>query len=120
MMSTHLAAIDSVFLAHTLLDERVAGFALDGLPAHGLADCDSVPGEARIVNDRGAGMLLQKALRQQPDDIIALNEGTTFIKKEASIKITIPGNCQIGAALLNGINSGLAILFQQWIRHTIR
>src|SRR6185369_8743879 len=97
MMRAHLAAIDRVDLAHLLLDERMARLALHRLAARCLDDVERVPSEPRVVHDPIAGVLLQKTLREQPDDVVALDEVAACIKEEAAVVVAVPRETQIGA-----------------------
>ena len=55
MVRTHLAAIERPRLAHLLLDEGMAGFRNDSLPAAFADDIDRVPGKPRVVDDGASG-----------------------------------------------------------------
>ena len=57
-MRAHLAAVNGIFFAHLVFDERMAALAHDRLSAELLGNLDRVPGQTRIVNDLAARILL--------------------------------------------------------------
>ncbi|MCY1439257.1 hypothetical protein D9M71_554880 [compost metagenome] len=63
-MGAHLATVDGVLQAHALLDEGMAGLALDGDAAVFAAGVEGVPGQSRVVNDLRAGLFLQEGCGQ--------------------------------------------------------
>ncbi|MNO02762.1 hypothetical protein D3C81_2232620 [compost metagenome] len=71
------------------------GFALNGDAARLLNLLDSVPGQARVVDDLTAGVLLEQHFSQQADKVIALNEPTIGIEEEAAIEVTVPGQAHV-------------------------
>src|SRR5690606_8103957 len=74
VVGAHFAAVDRVFVAHSLLDEGVAGFAFDGFAAGGFDQIQGVPGQAGVVNDFAAAGFSQELVRQQSDDVVAFDE----------------------------------------------
>ena len=70
-MRAHLAAVDAVYLSHLFLDERMAGLALHGVSTRIADDVERVPCQPWIMNHVGARMVLEDALGQQADDVIA-------------------------------------------------
>ena len=119
MVSAHLATINCILLPHALLDESMTSLALNGPPAHGFANFPGIPDQTRIMDDGRTRLFGQETLRQQSDNVIPLNKITGFIKKEAAIKITIPGNAKIGIVFMNGVDGWLAVFFQQRIGYTV-
>ena len=74
MMRTHLTAINSIVLAHSLLNERVSSLRLYGCATSPIDDINSVPHQTWVVNYGSTGMLLQHHLSQQTHYIVTLNE----------------------------------------------
>ena len=110
MVRAHLAAVEGVFGAHALLDEGVSGLGLHGAPAGGGDFVDGVPGQARVVNDGGAGDFLQQRLGEQADDVVALDEAAVFVKKKAAVEIAVPRHAEVRAVLLDGVDGSLAVI----------
>jgi hypothetical protein len=110
MVGTHFPPIDGVFAAHTFLDKGVSGLALHrntaGTPHH----IHRIPGQAGVMDDPGSGMTLQHDHRQQTDQVIALNKATPFIEEKATIKVTVPGQPQIGVMGQYRLAGGLPAL----------
>ena len=80
-----------------LIDKSVAGASLDGSPTSFRYKVMRVPNDPRIVNDRRAWIFGEECLREQTDDIFAVDEGSRVIKEEAAVEIAIPGDAEIGA-----------------------
>ena len=118
-MRAHLSAIDGVFGAHALFDKRMAGLALHGPTAEARHDGLRVPGQARIVHHRGAGMVFQESLGEQADHIVALDKASAGIEKETAIEIAIPGDAEVGAVLAHRLYAGAAVLFEQGIGNAV-
>ena len=115
VMGAHLTAVDGVFLAHALLDEGMAGLALDRLAAVLLADVDGVPGQPRVVDDPGARVLLQEGFGEQTDDVVALDEFTVLVEQEAAVEVAVPGDAHVGVVRPDRIGGGRAIFRQDGV-----
>ncbi len=89
-MSAHLAAVHGVDLAHALLDEGVPRLALHGLAAEAAHDLERAPGQPRVVHDPLAGRLREEGLREQADDVVALDELTELVEQEAAVVVAVP------------------------------
>src|SRR5690606_22202025 len=50
---------------------------------------------------------------------VTLDKIAVFIKKEAAVKIAVPGDAHIGAVFYHSAGSGGAILRQQWIGYAV-
>src|SRR5690606_14067723 len=111
--------IYGVFLAHHLLEIGVARAAGERAAAHAFHDVDGVPGEAGIVEDRAARLLLQHALGDEADQIIAFDEAPLVVIEEATVEIAVPGDRQIGAVLDNGAARLLALFRQERIGDSV-
>src|SRR5690606_24198331 len=109
-----------VDLAHRLLDERVAGLALHRLAAGLLDEIDRAPGEARVVNDRLARMLLEEAHREEPDDVVALDEDAVLVEEEATVEVAVPRKAEIGAGLADLLDRRGAVALDHRVRHAVR
>ncbi|SVK48081.1 Uncharacterised protein [Acinetobacter baumannii] len=119
-MSAHLSTINGVFRTHAFFNESMAGFRHHRY-APGIGDhIDGVPTQAWIVDDLRARLFLQEGLRQQADDIIALNEIAFFIEQEAAIEIAVERNAHISAMLTHRIGGIRTTLRQQWVGNTVR
>ncbi len=71
------------------------------------------------MNHFGAGRLQQKRFRQKPDKVVALDKTTGGIEEEATIKVAVPSQPDIGTGTQNRIAGRPAILFQQRVGYTI-
>ncbi len=120
VVGAHLAAVDGVFLAHTLFDKRMTGFGHHRLAARGLHHVDGVPGKTRIVNDLRPRVFLEERFRQQADNVVAFDELPFFVEQEAAVKIAVKGDTHIGAVLNHRVASVVAALRQQRVRDTVR
>ena len=65
------------------------------------------------------GWRFEHRLGQQADNIIALDKLTRLVKNEAAVKITVPRNTQVGAALQDSVPRGGPVLLEQRIRDTV-
>ena len=63
-MGAHFAAVDGVFVAHSLFDEGVAGFAFNGFAAGGFDQIQGIPDKAGVVDDFAAAGLAQELVGQ--------------------------------------------------------
>ena len=120
MMCTHLTAIDGIFGAHALLDERMAGFGLYRHTAGCTHHVDRVPGQPRIVDDLRTGFVSQNLRGKQADQVITFDEFALTIKKETAVEIAVPGDAKIRAARTYGISGCRPIFGQQRIWNAIR
>src|SRR5690606_34949086 len=120
VMRAHLAAVDRVDLAHRLLDERMAGLALHGLAAGALDEIDRAPREPRIVHDRLAGILLEETHREEPDDVVALDERAFLVEEEAAVEVAVPCETEIRAGLADLLDRHDAVALDHRIRHAVR
>ena len=119
-MRAHLAAVDRVFLAHDLLDERVARLALHRPAAERFDGLDRVPHEARVVDDRLARVLAEHALRQQPDDVVALDEAAVLVEEKTAVEVAVPGDAEVGPGRADGVDRGRPVLDEHRVRHAVR
>ena len=103
MVRAHFSAVDGVFLAHGFLDEGVAGLGGQGLAAKAGHELFRVPGEARIVNDPGSRVLLEKGLGQHAHDVVALDEGALMIPEEAAVEVAVEGHAKVRAGFPHGL-----------------
>ena len=74
VVSTHLAAINGVFRTHAFFNESMTGFSTSRVRPGTGDHIDGVPTQAWIVDYLRARLFSARGLRQQADDIIALNE----------------------------------------------
>ena len=118
-MRAHFATIDTVYLTHLFLDERVSRLALHRLSTVSLDQFDGIPGQARIVHDAFAGILLQQLHAEQADQVVTLDKATVVIEQKATIEVAIPGNAEIGAMLLDRVDGRAASLGKQRIRNAV-
>ncbi len=94
-MCRHFTAVNRVYLAHTLLDKRVPGFAQHGLTPGGSRNILSVPGQTRVVDDALRSEPSEKSFRQQPDNVIPLDEMALAIEEKTAIKVSVPSDAHI-------------------------
>ncbi|SAB61585.1 Uncharacterised protein [Enterobacter hormaechei] len=120
VVGAHLAAVDGVFLTHTLFDKRVAGFGHHRLAARGLHHVDGVPGKTRIVNDFRPRVFLEERFRQQANDVVAFDKLPFLVEQEAAVEIAVKGDTHIGAVLNHRVAGVVAALRQQRVRNTVR
>ncbi len=57
-MSTHLSAVDRIFLTHTLFDEGVPRFRHHRNAASFSHNIDGIPGQSRVMDDLRAWFFL--------------------------------------------------------------
>src|SRR5690606_2926720 len=106
VVGAHFAAVNRVFVAHSLFDEGVAGFAFDGFAAGGFDQLQGIPGQAGVVDDFAAAGFAQELVCQQADDVVALDEAAGFVEEEATVVVAVPGDAHGGAILEHGIGGG--------------
>jgi hypothetical protein len=53
------------------------------------------------VHDGLAGVSRQERFRQQPHEIVALDEDPTVIKKETAVEVSVPGNAEVSTVFAN-------------------
>ena len=119
-MGAHFAAVQRAFPSHPLLHEGMAGFVLDRHAAGGANHIQRIPGQPGVVDDLGAGMPDQQGFRQQPNQIITLDETTRFIEEETAVEITVPGQPQVGPMFAHRLCRGIPAFRQQGIGNTVR
>ena len=68
------------------------------LPPAARDHVERVPGEPRVVHDPLARVLLQEALREHPDDVVALDEVAALVEEEAAVVVAVPRNPEVGAS----------------------
>ncbi|CCK15078.1 conserved hypothetical protein [Cronobacter universalis NCTC 9529] len=119
-MRAHFAAVDGVFLAHTLFDKRMTGFRHDRRAARALHHVNGVPGQTRIVNDLRAGVFFEERFGQQTDNVVALDKLPGFVEQEAAVEIAVKGDAHIRAMFDNRVAGVVAALRQQRVRNTVR
>ncbi|MNT18710.1 hypothetical protein D3C72_1539270 [compost metagenome] len=98
-MGAHFAAVNRVFFAHALFDERMTGFRHHRRAARRAHYVDGVPGEARIVNDFRARIFFEEGFSQQADDVIAFDKLAVLIEQEAAVKVAVKGDAHVRAVL---------------------
>ena len=119
VVGAHLAAIDGVFGAHALLDEGVAGLALDRNAARSFDLLNGVPSQAWVVDDLAAWVLFQEHFGQQADQVVTLDEATLVVEEEAAVEVAVPGDTHVGAVFQQGLAGQLAVFRQQRVGHAI-
>src|SRR5207253_8906545 len=82
--------VSRIDLAHFLFDEGMPRLAEHRGTAVAGDDIERVPGEARIVHDARPGLAPEKDLRQQPDQVVPLDELPGLIEEEAAIVVAVP------------------------------
>ena len=63
---------------------------------------------------------MQENLRQQADNIIALDKICLLVKEEAAVEVAIPGNTKIRTALTYNLSRSFTVGQQQRVGHTVR
>ena len=96
VVRAHFTAIDGVFRAHSLFDERMPRFAHYRHATAGFDDILRVPGQPRVVNNRRTRLGQQKHLGQQTDDVITFDVLAQLVEEETAIEIAVPGDAQVG------------------------
>ncbi len=120
MMCTHLAAVDAVDLAHLLLDKGMPGLAQHRHTAPAAHDVQSIPGEARIVDDAGARLDFQKGFRQQTHEVVAFDELPVLVKEEAAVVIAVPRQPDGRPGPAHDLRGGRLVLEEHGIRDAVR
>ncbi len=115
VVGAHFAAVDRVFVTHSLFDEGVAGFAFDGFAPSRLNEVEGVPGQAGVVDDFAAAGFAQELVGEQTNNVIALDKTTVFVEEEAAVVVAVPGNAHGGTFCDNGVSGGGAIFRQNRI-----
>ena len=69
-----------------------------GRAAVALHDVERVPGEARVMHDARARLLLQEGLGQQAHQVVALDELPALIEEEAAVVVAVPGQSHVRTA----------------------
>ena len=64
MVGTHFAAVNGIYLAHTLFNKRVTRFTGDSVTSSGGNNGLSIPGQPGIVHHALGALLGQKCLGQ--------------------------------------------------------
>ena len=49
------------------------------------------------------GCRLQRPLRQQPHEVVAVDELALLVEEEAAVEVAVPGDAQVGARLEHGL-----------------
>src|SRR6266850_7581467 len=119
MVGAHLPAVRGIDLAHLVLDERMSGFAQYRRAAIAAYDVERVPGEARVMHDARSGLLPEKGLRQEPDQVVPLDELSALIEEEAAIVVPIPGHAHIRAGATHHIGGGGTVFLQHRVRDAV-
>src|SRR6202163_1792529 len=120
MVGAHFTAVRGVDLAHLLLDERMSGLTQYRRATIAAHDVERVPGEARVMHDARPGLLLEKGLRQEPDQVVPLDELSALIEEKAAVVVPIPGETQVRAGATYYIGGGGAVFLQHRVRDAVR
>jgi hypothetical protein len=78
-----------------------------------------VPDHARVVYNCGLRGLGQKYLRQQTNNIFALNKAAILIEKEAPIKITLPCHAENGPRIAHGFGCDRLVFGQKRVGNAV-
>src|SRR2546430_6204588 len=62
------------------------------------------------MHDARARLLLEEALRQEPDQVVPLDELPRLIEEEAAVVVPIPGETHIRAGATHHIGGGGAVI----------
>ena len=119
-MRAHFAAVQHVIVAHAFLHKGMATLAAYRHTAVTLQNSFRIPGKARVKHNLRTRLLVQENLRQQADNIIALDKICLLVKEEAAVEVAIPGNTQICTALTYNLGRSLTVRQQQRVGHTVR
>ncbi|VAU34750.1 Uncharacterised protein [Klebsiella variicola] len=120
MVRAHLPAVDGVFLAHPLLDERMPRLRHHRLAAAAGHDVHRVPRQPRVVNDFRPRLLLQERFRQQTDNVVPLDKRRLVIEQEAAVEVAVKGDTHVRLMCTHRVGGVLAALRQQRVRDTVR
>src|SRR5256885_5361813 len=72
------------------------------------------------MHDARAGLLLEEALRQEPDQIVPLDELPALIEEEAAVVVPVPGETDVRAGATHHIGGGGAVFLPHRVRHPVR
>ncbi len=95
MVRAHLPAVDGVFLAHPLLDERMPRLRHHRLAAAAGHDVHRVPCQTRVVDDFRPRLFLQERFRQQADNVVPLDKRRLVIEQEAAVEVAVKGDTHV-------------------------
>ena len=94
-----LAAEDGVVLAHLRLDEGVADARADAAATHALDQLGHASGDDQVVEDGGAGVLLEQVARDHSRDHPAVDQLAVLVGNEHAVGIAVEGHAHIGVGL---------------------
>ena len=97
VVARDLAGEERVFLAHAVLDERVADARLQRRAARRLDRVAHGPRGAQVVEDRRAGRALEQRSRHQRGREVARHELAGVVDEEAAVGVAVEGDAQVGA-----------------------
>ena len=112
-MARHLAAEGGALVAHPGLEERVADAVHVRLAARLRHQVAHGARGAHVVEDRGAGLLLQHRLGQQGGQEVAVHERAGVVDEEAAVGVAVPGDPQVGPLGQHLVDDEPAVLLQQ-------
>jgi hypothetical protein len=69
---------------------------------------------------RSPGMLLQERRRQQPHDVVTLDEAAALVEQEAAVEVAVPRNAEVGLVPDHRLDGGDAVLLEQRVRYAVR
>ena len=85
-------------------------------PAGGGDGVRDRPARAHVVEDLGAGLLGEDALREQRCEEVAVDELAGLVDEEAAVGVAVPGDAEVGALGADAVDDELAVLGQQRVR----
>ncbi len=110
-----LAAENRALLAHPVLEECVADTVHERHAAALLDRLRHRPARSYVVEDLGAGLLLEHGAGQESRDEVARDELAGVIDEEASVSVAVERHSEIGALVGHLPDDELAVLGQQRI-----
>src|SRR5208282_3822057 len=72
------------------------------------------------MDDACTRLAAQEILSEQTDQVVTLDECPGFVKEEAAVEVTVPGQPDVGAVTSYRIGGALAVLLDHRIGHPIR
>ena len=111
-----LAAELAALVAHAGLEERVPDAVDERAAAEALTVSGHRAGGADVVEDVGAGDLLEDRRGQQRGEEVAVHELAGAVDEEAAVGVAVPRDPEVGALLAHLAHDELAVLGQQRVR----